>query len=457
MSVPPLKCTADGLAPDTVSAASDPDAGLYSKSYQRTALLLLTLVYIFNFVDRQILNILAESIKIDLSLSDTQLGLVSGLAFAVFYSLLGLPLARYAERGDRPGLIAVALTVWSGFTIACGFATSFAQLLIFRLGVGVGEAGGVPPSHSLITEFTPKARRAVALAIFSTGLPLGSFIGLGFGGILGDMFGWRMTFALAGAPGILIAIACAFILKEPRRAVKRVDRPAPTESLWSSLALITRIATFRWTAAGGALQAVVIYGTGSFLAPFFLRAHGDVVMQMAADIGLKGTGFLGIVFGLSVGLAGAVGTFSGGWLGDRFSGASIKSYVTVPAIAGLLAVPAFIFVFATNSVVAAFMALAVGSALSNSYFGGMHATCQGLVGPRHRATMSAFVLVVVNLIGLGVGPPLVGMISDYARETAGIPDQDALRLSLMIVSVVSLLAGAAFWRARRTIDADTVS
>jgi len=453
LSALPLKTTADG---EPLVAKSD-DAGLYSPGYQRTALLLLTLVYIFNFVDRQVLNILAEAIKVDLSLSDTQLGLVTGLAFAVFYSLLGLPLARYAERGDRPGLIAVALTVWSGFTIACGFATSFLHLLVFRLGVGVGEAGGVPPSHSLITEFTPKAKRAVALAVFSTGLPLGSFIGLGFGGILGDAFGWRMTFALAGAPGLLIAIACALLLKEPRRTIARADRPAPTDGLWSSLALITRIPTFRWTAAGGALQAVVIYGTGAFMAPFFLRAHGDVVMQMAGDVGLKGTGFLGIVFGLTLGLAGAFGTFAGGWAGDRFRGSSIRSYVTVPAIAGFLSIPVFVFVFQTTSVTAALVALAIGSALVNSYFGGMHATCQGLVQPRHRATMSAFVLVVVNLIGLGVGPPLVGMISDYARISGGLADQEGLRLALTIVSGGSLLAGAAFWRARRTIDADTVS
>lgn len=453
MSVEPFKSGDESLG--TAAVASD--AGLYSRGYQRTALGLLTLVYVFNFVDRQVLNILAQSIKVDLSLSDTQLGLVTGLAFALFYSLLGLPLARYAERGDRPGLIAVALTVWSGFTIACGFATSFLHLLVFRLGVGVGEAGGVPPSHSLITEFTPKARRAVALAIFSTGLPLGSFIGLGFGGVLGDMFGWRMTFALAGAPGLLIALACALILREPRRAVPRAERPVVRDSLWSSLAMISRIPTFRWTAAGGALQAVVIYGTGAFLVPYFLRAHGDAVMQMAAGFGLKGTGFLGIVFGLAVGLAGAAGTFAGGWLGDRFSGASIRSYVTVPAIAAFIGVPVFIFVFQTPSVVAALVVLALGSASVNAYLGGMHATCQGLVEPRHRATVSAFVLVIVNLVGLGVGPPLVGMISDYARDVAGMADKDALRLALVIISGASLLAGAAFWRARRTIDADTVS
>jgi predicted MFS family arabinose efflux permease len=446
----------DADAP-VVATTSTADSGLYSPAYQRTALLLLTLVYIFNFVDRQVLNILAQAIKVDLSLSDTQLGLVTGLAFALFYSLLGLPLARYAERGDRPGLIAVALTVWSGFTIACGFAGSFLHLLLFRLGVGVGEAGGVPPSHSLITEFTPKARRAVALAIFSTGLPLGSFIGLGFGGILGDAFGWRMTFILAGAPGLLIALAVRFLIREPRRAVPAAQRPRPTESLWASLGVILKIPTFRFTAAGGALQAVAIYGAGSFLAPFFLRAHGPEVAAMAAQIGLKGTGFLGLAFGLTVGLAGAVGAFAGGWLSDRFSGDSIKSYLTVPAIASILSIPVFLFVFKSPSVAPALVALGLGNALLNIYLGPMHATCQTVVTPRHRATVSAFVLVIVNLVGLGVGPPAVGIISDYARTSMGLADHDALRLAVMIISAVPLGAAVCFWLGRRTIDADAVS
>lgn len=174
--------------------ANDPTA---DRQYSRTALALLTLVYVFNFLDRQILNILAELIKHDLNLSDTELGIVTGLAFAVFYSLLGLPIARYAEVGDRPRLIAGALAVWSVFTIACGMATSFTHILLARLGVGVGEAGGVPPSHSLISEFTPRERRAATLALFSVGLPLGSFIGLSFGGWAGDHLGWRTAFVIA--------------------------------------------------------------------------------------------------------------------------------------------------------------------------------------------------------------------------------------------------------------------
>lgn len=428
-----------------------------SRVYRRSALLLLTLVYVFNFVDRQVLNILAEAIKRDLALSDTQLGIVTGLAFALFYSLLGIPIARFAERADRPRLIAVALSVWSLFTLLCGAAGSFAQMLVCRLGVGIGEAGGVPPSHSLIAEFSPKARRAVALAIFSTGLPLGSFIGLGFGGVLGDALGWRRTFVAAGAPGLLIALVVLLVLKEPRRANPMPAARAAQEPLRTSLASFLGTATYRWTVAGGALQAVVLYGTGAFLAPFFLRAHGPELAALAAGLGLKANGFLGLAFGVTVGLAGAVGTFCGGWLADRFHTGSLKSYVTVPALAGWLSIPAFLLVLNARDVAAAFLALGFANAMINAYFGPMHATCQGVAGAGRRATVSAVTLVIVNLVGLGVGPPLVGMISDYAHGPMAMASKDALRLALMAISTVSLPAGLAFWRARATIDADTVS
>lgn len=432
------------------------EGGQYSRGYRRAALLLLTLVYVFNFVDRQVLNILAESIKQELALSDTQLGIVTGLAFALFYSLLGIPIARFAERADRPRLIAIAISVWSAFTILCGFAGSFAQMLICRLGVGVGEAGGVPPSHSLIAEFSPKARRAVALAIFSTGLPLGSFIGLGFGGILGDLVGWRMTFVLAGVPGLLIALAVLLVLKEPRRSGEKVVAEGREAFLPSLKAFLSK-RTYRWTVAGGTLQAIVIYGTGAFLAPFFLRAHGPELSALAAAAGLKANGFLGLVFGVTVGLAGAAGTFMGGWLSDRASRESLRSYVTVPAIAAWLSIPAFLLVLTAGSAIPGFLFLSIGNAMINAYLGPMHATCQGVAGASRRATVSAVTLVIINLFGLGIGPPLVGFLSDLGQSAYQLESKDALRNALMVISCVSLLAGFAFWQARRTIDVETIS
>ena len=428
----------------------------FSRNYQRTALILLTLVYVFNFVDRQILNILAEPIKQELGLSDAQLGLVTGLAFAIFYSSLGLPIARYAERGDRPKLIAGALTLWSLFTIFCGMAGNFLQLLLARLGVGVGEAGGVPPSHSLITEFTPREKRGLALAIFSTGLPLGSFIGLAFGGLAADALGWRMAFVLAGVPGVIIAVLCLLLLKEPRRGQPRKTL-ADGDRLWPSLKSFARKPTYLAMLAGGSLQAMVIYGLSAFLASYFLRAHGAVLANMAEGFGLQPLGFLGLVFGLAVGLAGAVGTFGAGWLSDRLNVHDFRGYATVPAVAAFVAVPAFSIVFLSPSVPVAFAALAVGMAMINSYFGPMHASCQSIVGPSQRATISALTLVVINLVGLGLGPPLAGVMSDIMHLGMGMEDAQALRMALIAITAISALAGLAFWQARRTIDADIVS
>jgi predicted MFS family arabinose efflux permease len=275
--------------------------------------------------------------------------------------------------------------------------------------------------------------------------------------LLGDAFGWRNAFIIAGLPGLLIAVAVALFIREPRRAVPKAERPKPDGNLFSTLALIVRIPTFRWVAAAGVCQSTALYGLGAFTAPFFLRAHGDELAAMSASIGLKTTGLLGMFLGLSIGLAGALGNFLGGFLGDRFAGKSIAAYMGVPAVLSLLSVPLFMAVFHLPGVPLAMVALALGQACGNSYMGGMHATCQGLVRPRHRATMSAFILVILNLIGLSVGPPAVGMMSDYARETLGMADKDALGMALTLISLISLIGAVCFWRATRRIDADTVS
>lgn len=434
---------------------AEPRSPALDRRYARGALALLTLVYVFNFLDRQILNILAELIKHDLNLTDTQLGIVTGLAFALFYSLLGLPIARYAERGDRPRLIAAALAIWSAFTIACGMASNFAHLLIARLGVGIGEAGGVPPSHSLISEFTSRERRAATLAIYSVGLPLGSFIGLSFGGWAGDHLGWRLAFILAGLPGLLLAAVCYAYLREPRRTA-----PVPTELRTAMVPTVRRILrkrAFVGMAAGGALQAVVLYGIGAFTAPFFMRSHGAELAGIADGFGLSATGLLGIALGIAFGLCGAAGTFAGGMLADRLNRGHHRGYAVVPALAALVSVPLYLGAFASISAVTAFVLLCGASAMVNAYFGPMHATNQSLVAPSERATISALTLVIVNLIGLGIGPPLVGMLSDYGHTTIGLSEADGLRLAMAIVAFVSLLAAVGFAYARSAIDRELES
>lgn len=435
---------------------ADP-ADKFTPGYRRMALIILTLIYVFNFVDRQVVNILAESIKNDLALSDTQLGMITGIAFALFYSLLGLPIARFAEHGDRPKILAVAVTIWSGFTIMCGFANSFAHMLVARLGVGVGEAGGVPPSHSLITEFTPKDKRASALALYSAGLPTGALVGLALGGVIADAYGWRVAFFLAGVPGLLIALLAFVFLKEPRREIAKHAPKIERESVWTVLKRFAALRTFRWVIMGASLQGLVFYGFTSFLAPFYLRNHADELATLAAGFGLESTGFLGIALGLTMGLAGALGTFCGGWLADRVKGDTLKAYPTVPAVASLVAVPIFYALLTTASLELSLVLLAAGGALTSVYLGPTHAICQGLSTPRSRATMSALTLVIINLIGLGIGPPLVGLISDYAHNTMSLSEGAGLRMAMLAVVSTGIVAGLAFWMARRTVDADTVS
>lgn len=443
--------------PGQAQETEQPAATHFNRAYRRGALFILTLVYVFNFVDRQVVNIIAEAIKRDLLLSDTQLGLITGIAFALFYSLLGLPIARFAEHGDRPRIIAVAVAVWSAFTILCGFANSFAHMLIARLGVGVGEAGGVPPSHSLITEFTPKEKRASALAIYSAGLPTGALVGLALGGLVADAYGWRVAFFMAGLPGLFIALLALIVLKEPRRQAASKAVPVDRQPLSVVIRQFAALPTFRWTIAGASLQGMVFYGYTSFLAPFYLRNHSEGLASVAAGFGLESTGFLGLALGLTLGLAGALGTFSGGWIADRLKGDTLKAYPTVPAIACLLSVPIFYILLTTGSLTLSLLLLAIGGALTSVYLGPTHAICQGLSSPRNRATMSAFTLVIINLVGLGIGPPFVGLVSDLAHHDFGLSEGAGLRAAMLMIVSASFVSALCYWLARRTVDAETIS
>jgi MFS family permease len=253
--------------------ASDPQA--FSPAYLRYALGLLTVVYVINFVDRQILSILLQSIKLDLGLSDLQLGLLSGTAFGLFYATLGIPIARLADVFSRKVVMAVCLVIWSGMTALCGTAAGFGLLLAYRVGVGVGEAGGSPPAHSLISDFFPPERRATALGIFSLGVPLGILVGFLAGGWLDETLGWRKAFVVVGLPGLALAAVVALTLKEPLRGHSEgleSDRPAPSADevirfLWSSH-------SFRHVAFGSALYAFVGYSIVTWAPSFLIRSHG---------------------------------------------------------------------------------------------------------------------------------------------------------------------------------------
>jgi MFS family permease len=459
---------ADTAATDVNEAATltiNPGTGItpLAGGVRTYALSLLLGIYIVNFLDRQVVNILAEPIKNDLGLSDTQLGLMSGFMFAIFYTVLGIPIARLAERRNRPMIIAAAVTAWSGFTLLSGMAQNFTQLILARIGVGVGEAGCTPPAHSLIADYVPKEKRASALAFYSMGTPIGALLGLVLGGLIADAYGWRAAFFVAGAPGLVFAALALFTLNEPRRqiAARAAQLTAVSVGLLETLRTLAGKPTFWFIAAAASIKAFIGYGHAPFTASFFLRNHKEEVASLASSIGmtlgydLKSVGFLGLALGLMGGTAGAVGSILGGWIADKFGARDLRAYMVAPAIASLVTIPIYITAISIDSAAIALCILTINGLLGTLWYGPVYATGQGVVPPNMRATASAILLFIINLVGLGFGPLLVGMLSDYF--TASMGKGEGVRWALMISTCFGLLAFACFWIASRTIRKDTVS
>lgn len=429
-------------------------------SARRYAIGMLLVIYIFNFLDRQIVNILAEPIKLELGLADWQLGMLTGLAFAAFYTVLGIPIARYAEKADRVKIISVAVAVWSAFTIACGLAANFTQLLLARIGVGVGEAGCSPPAHSLITDYTPKEQRASALAFYSMGIPLGSLAGMALGGLIADAWGWRAAFFVAGAPGIILAIVTFLTLPEPRRGLEKKIVPVKGPGFAEALAELRSKKSFWWISGGAALSAMVGYGHIAFYGSFYLRNHGEGLTAMAASVNeLIGVsfgpiGFLGTALGLIIGVCGALGTYLGGVLADRAARKNVAGYATVPAIAGLVTVIPFIAAMLVDNVALSFLILALPIFAGAIWYGPVFASAQSLVHPRTRATAAAVLLFIINLVGLGLGPLLVGSFSDIFAQTMGAAE--GIRWSMVTFGGVGGIASIAFFLAARTLKDEVV-
>lgn len=437
---------------------SDLGPQAYEPAFRRRALLLLLSVYVFNFLDRQVLNILAEPIRKELRLADWQLGMMSGLAFAVLYSVLGLPMARYAERGDRPRIIAAAVTVWGVSTAICGLGHNFLQLVVARVFVGIGEAGGTPPAHSLISEYTPRAQRASALAFYSLGIPIGSLLGLALGGVIADAYGWRAAFILVGLPGVVLATGALLVLREPRRASRRGASTPPIIAPFREAALfLLRNHTFWCLALGASTVSIASYGLSSFLPTFFYRNHGFEVTQIARGFGLRPGGFIGLALGLVTGVGGAMGTFAGGWLAQRFGWRDQRYYVLIPALALLLAVPFFIAALLAKATATAILLLGCGFSLLYTWYGPIHATAQSIVPPHYRATISAVNLCMINLLGLGCGPLMVGILSDFLNHQVRLGTGDGLRWAMVSVMSFCCIGSLLFWRASRSVLGDLVS
>lgn len=418
-------------------------------------LAMLTVIYALAFVDRQIVNILAEPIKRDLHLQDWQMGALTGFSFALLYTVLGLPFARWSERGNRSHIISLALVCWSGFTALSAAATSFAHLLFARIGVGIGEAGCLPPAHALISDITPRSKRAGALAVFSAGLPIGTLLGMALGGLVAELYGWRSAFLLVGLPGVLWAVLFLFTARDPRAAELRNDARVRADILpmREALSTIWKTRSFGWMALGGALIAFAGYAHQSFFGSFYLRNHAAGLDWAAGLLGFEGRiAALGILLGLILGLSATLGTGSGGSMADRHARKGPKGYLTVPIWATAISVPFLIATFSVESTMLSLLLLTVPSFLKAMWYGPVFACVQGIVPTRSRATAVAIFLFIVNAIGIGLGPLLAGALSDVLSRTLG--EAEGLRASMLIVSSAVLLAVGCFLMARRTIEQD---
>jgi len=408
----------DAAAAPTSAAAGPTD---YSPGYKQTVLWLLVLAYTFNFIDRTIISTIGQAIKVDLHLTDTELGLLGGIAFAALYTTLGIPIARLAERWNRVNIISIAIVIWSGFTVLCGAAMNFWQLLLMRVGVGVGEAGLSPPAHSLISDYFEPKKRASALAIYSFGIPLGSMFGAIAGGWIAQTFGWRWAFVVVGLPGVIIAILLKLLVKEPARghadAVERGVAPEtiapkpPPFSLateFSELASVAGTLFGKWPVLhivlGVTIASFAGYGSGAFGAPYFIRQFG---LDLAT---------VGFVFGLVGGISAGLGTLLGGFVTDFLGKRSAAWYAIVPAIGLAVATPIYIYAYLQNDWRYAAAILLIPGIFHYVYLGPTFGVVQNVIELRRRATATALLFFFLNLIALGGGPPFTGWLIDQLAQ-----------------------------------------
>jgi predicted MFS family arabinose efflux permease len=411
-----------------------------SPAYAWYVLAVLLAVYVMNFVDRQILSIVLDDVKAELGASDTAMGLLSGLAFSLFYTVAGVPIARLADRGTRRSIVAAGLALWSAMTAACGLAGSFWQLALARFGVGVGEAAGTPPSHSLISDYFPAERRATALAIYGMGIYFGVMFGFLAGGMIRDAFDWRTAFLAAALPGLPLALLLRFTVREPKRgAAEARAAGAEPPALGETLRLLFARRSFVLLTLAACCQAVSGYAVLTWGAPFLGRVHG-----------LTGTE-IGTSFGLIAGLGGALGITSGGFLADRLARRDARYHAWLPAAVSLLAFPFALPFYLAESTALALAAFACFYVINNMYVGSLWSLAQGLVPLRVRALSSATLLTILNIVGQGLGPLFVGVMNDALAPTRGA---EAIRYSLLVTAAVGACAAPLFVLCARSLRED---
>lgn len=418
--------------------AASPEA--VTPGYRTYVLVILTLVYVVNYLDRQILGILMPQIQKEFTLTDADLGLLGGTAFAVLYATLGIPLAIIADRVNRRNVVAASLAVFSFMTFISGYAMSFMHLLLARFGTGVGEAGTGPSINSMISDLYPPEKRASALSFYSAGLNIGLFVGFFGGGWIAQHYGWRTALISAGIPGLILAIVVMTTVTEPKRGLadRMVDDQAKP-SVWDVTRLLWNLKSIRWMAVGTSLSSFGGYA-GIFLIPkFLIVSHHMTLVQVS------------VALALLTGIPGALGTYLAGVFADRWGKTDIRWYLYIPIIATFLSVAFAPLFYLSQSTPITLAAGIVPVMMGATYVGPAFAVTQGLVPLRMRAQSIAILLFVLNMIGLGLGPLTIGYISDLLKPSFGT---DSLRYALMFSIVTGLMGAFCYWRSSRWLPAE---
>jgi predicted MFS family arabinose efflux permease len=427
----------------TAATTTTPKAGT---GYRYLVVGLLAVVYTFNFMDRQIMSTLAEPIRKDLGLSDTALGALGGLTFALFYTTCGIPIAWLSDRFKRVWIMAAACGIWSLFTAGCGLATNFTQLALSRIMVGAGEAGGSPPSYSLISDYFPAKERGTGLALHSLGVPLGSMMGVVLGGGVASAYGWRMAFFAVGLPGVVLALLMLLIVREPKRGgldeiALGADAHAPAPPAREVIAAFFANRTLACVAIACGLSAFAGYAMLNWNVPLLMRVKGMSLKEVSH------------YYSVVLGAAGIVGTFGAGWLADKLSQSDRRWYAWIPVIAFTVSLPAVAGLIWAPTWQIALMFIAVPALLNNMYLAPALAVVQNAVPPGQRTMAGAILLFVLNLVGLGGGPIFLGKVSDMAKASYGdhslLVGYAALAPVIVIAIIGHLVAASSIARDKR--------
>lgn len=432
------------LAPSADSGAAATE-GRWQEQGRIYVLVMLTLIYIMNMIDRKIVTILQEPIKQEFQLADWQLGLMTGFAFAAIYAIAGIPIARFADRPTtkRVSIVSWSLTLWSAATAMGGIATNYVQLLMARFAVGVGEAGSGPPSQSIIADHYGPHERGRAMGVFALASPIGVAVGLSLGGYVADIFDWRVALFIVGIPGVLLAILFRLTVREPTRGkadgrkITEADRP----SMMTVIRVLARKRTFVFLVSGGCLAAFGNLGLQYWFPSFFMRSFG------------MSLGEVGLAWGFASGAAGLLGTFAGGWLADRFGKKTPRAILLVPAVAMVVALPFHIAAVLSDEWHMALVLLIVPTMMGTLWVAPNMVLNQGLAPLAMRATIVAISTFLINIIGLGLGPMVLGLVSDLFTASYGSSEM-GLRYALIAMSPIYLLSALCFYIGSLSVSRD---